>query len=77
MVHPTVTTAMRVATVPSRAASAAAAASCSRRASLSSSASGSGSRKPVFVDGARIPFVMSGTTYKDLLAVDLGKLALR
>eukprot|EP00904_Undaria_pinnatifida_P005603 jgi/Undpi1/2172/HiC_scaffold_12.g05558.m1 len=46
-----------------------------RRRTLSSSSSSS--RKPVFVDGARIPFVMSGTAYKDLLAVDLGKLAMR
>ncbi|CAN0054438.1 unnamed protein product [Ascophyllum nodosum] len=47
-----------------------------RRRALSSSST-SRSRKPVFVDGARIPFVTSGTAYKNLLAVDLGRLALR
>ncbi|CAM9251746.1 unnamed protein product [Ectocarpus sp. 4 AP-2014] len=81
MVHQGVTATMRsarAATVSSRAAAAAAArASCGRRANSSSASSSSSSRKPVFVDGARIPFVLSGTTYKDLLAVDLGKLALR
>jgi len=31
----------------------------------------------VFVDGARIPFSLANTIYKDLLAVDLGRLALK
>lgn len=52
--------AARAATASSR--TAAAAPSGGSRASLSAAAAGS--RKPVFVDGARIPFVMSGTAYK-------------
>jgi len=35
------------------------------------------SRVPVFVDGCRIPFVKAGTAYKDLMAVDLGRLSLK
>lgn len=31
----------------------------------------------VIVDGCRIPFTLAGTTYKDLLAVDLGRLAMK
>eukprot|EP00981_Chlorochromonas_danica_P000869 scaffold211_cov168-Ochromonas_danica.AAC.10 len=34
-------------------------------------------RNVVIVDGVRIPFTMAGTVYKDLLAVDLARLALR
>eukprot|EP00611_Tribonema_gayanum_P019889 TRINITY_DN3539_c0_g2_i1.p1 TRINITY_DN3539_c0_g2~~TRINITY_DN3539_c0_g2_i1.p1 ORF type:complete len:483 (-),score=156.70 TRINITY_DN3539_c0_g2_i1:349-1698(-) len=47
-----------------------------RRLLSSVASSAPSSRKPVFVDGARIPFAMSSTLYKDLMAVDLGKLAL-
>ncbi|CAM9352017.1 unnamed protein product [Chrysoparadoxa australica] len=32
---------------------------------------------PVYIDGCRIPFCLSGTVYKDLLAVDLSMLVLR
>ena len=31
----------------------------------------------VLIDGVRIPFTLAGTTYKDLLAVDLGRLAIK
>lgn len=31
----------------------------------------------VLVEGVRIPFTLAGTTYKDLLAVDLGRLAIK
>jgi len=34
-------------------------------------------RNVVIVDGCRIPFTLGGTTYSDLLAVDLGRLALK
>lgn len=34
-------------------------------------------RRVVVVDGCRIPFTLAGTAYKDLLAVDLGRLALK
>lgn len=34
-------------------------------------------RTPVLVEGVRIPFVLANTTYKDHMAVDLGKLALK
>jgi acetyl-CoA acetyltransferase len=34
-------------------------------------------RKVVLVDGCRLPFTLAGTAYKDLLAVDLGRLALK
>ncbi|CAM9266268.1 unnamed protein product [Phaeothamnion confervicola] len=44
---------------------------------LLSAAAPDASKMPVFIDGARIPFAMSGTTYKDKLAVDLAKLALQ
>jgi acetyl-CoA acetyltransferase len=33
-------------------------------------------RNVVLVDGCRIPFTLGGTVYKDLMAVDLGRLAL-
>ena len=33
--------------------------------------------RPVFVDGTRIPFALSGTTYTDHMAVDLARLALK
>lgn len=35
------------------------------------------SRRVVFVDGVRIPFKLSGTAYKDLIAQDLGRLAIK
>ena len=35
------------------------------------------SRRTVFVDGVRIPFMLSGTAYTDLLAVDLARLAVK
>ena len=34
-------------------------------------------KRVVVVDGARIPFAMAGTKYKDQMAVDLMRLALR
>lgn len=34
-------------------------------------------RRVVLVDGCRIPFAMSGTTYKDLIAQDLGRMAIK
>nr|HQU73011.1 acetyl-CoA C-acyltransferase [Calditrichia bacterium] len=37
---------------------------------------GKGLRRAVFVDGARIPFLKSGTGYKDLTSYDLARLAL-
>eukprot|EP00640_Fibrocapsa_japonica_P001913 CAMPEP_0113938228 /NCGR_PEP_ID=MMETSP1339-20121228/4634_1 /TAXON_ID=94617 /ORGANISM="Fibrocapsa japonica" /LENGTH=438 /DNA_ID=CAMNT_0000941233 /DNA_START=83 /DNA_END=1399 /DNA_ORIENTATION=- /assembly_acc=CAM_ASM_000762 len=41
------------------------------------SSSAARSTKVVFIDGCRIPFTLSGTAYKDLLAVDLGRLAMK
>jgi acetyl-CoA acetyltransferase len=35
------------------------------------------SRRPVFVSGTRIPFMLSGTAYNDLMAVDLMRLAIK
>mmetsp|Transcript_5316 Transcript_5316/g.8333 ORF Transcript_5316/g.8333 Transcript_5316/m.8333 type:complete len:439 (+) Transcript_5316:113-1429(+) len=35
------------------------------------------SRTPVFVDGCRIPFVKASTNYKDLMAVDLQRMAFK
>lgn len=35
------------------------------------------SHRPVFVDGTRIPFALSGTTYTNHMAVDLARLALK
>lgn len=35
------------------------------------------SRRPVFVSGTRIPFMLSGTAYTDLMAVDLMSLAIK
>ena len=40
-------------------------------------ATGSSSKRVVVVDGARIPFAMAGTKYKDQMAVDLMRYALR
>lgn len=40
-------------------------------------ASGSGPRNVVLVDGCRTPFHMSGTVFKDLIAQDLGRMALK
>ena len=34
-------------------------------------------RKVVVVDGIRLPFTLAGTAYKDLLAVDLARLAIK
>lgn len=34
-------------------------------------------RRPVFVSGTRIPFMLSGTAYNDLMAVDLMRLAIK
>jgi acetyl-CoA acetyltransferase len=34
-------------------------------------------RRVVVVDGCRIPFTLAGTAYKELLAVDLGRLVLK
>lgn len=34
-------------------------------------------RRAVLVDGARIPFAMAGTTYKDLIAQDLARMAIK
>ena len=48
-----------------------------RAASTASNSSLPASRKPVFVDGTRIPFALSGTTYSSLMAVDLARLALK
>ncbi len=42
-----------------------------------SSAASPASRRVVFVDGARIPFKLSGTDYKDMIAQDLGRLAIK
>lgn len=36
-----------------------------------------GKRNVVLVDGCRIPFTLAGTAYKDLMAVDLGRLAIK
>jgi hypothetical protein len=47
------------------------------RRSRAFSAGGGRAPLPVFVDGVRLPFAMSGTTYKDEMAVDLGKLAMK
>jgi hypothetical protein len=50
----------------------AAARSVSRSASSTSAAS-----SVVLIDGIRLPFTLAGTAYKDLLAVDLGRLAMK
>jgi len=42
-----------------------------------SSASAAKGRRVVVVDGGRIPFTMAGTTYKDYMAVDLQRFALK
>jgi acetyl-CoA acetyltransferase len=34
-------------------------------------------RNVVIVDGCRIPFTLAGTAYKNLMAVDLGRLAIK
>lgn len=34
-------------------------------------------RRAVLVDGVRTPFLMSGTGYKDLIAQDLGRMAIK
>jgi hypothetical protein len=52
---------------------AASAASVSSR----SASSTSGPASVVLVDGIRIPFTLAGTAYKDLMAVDLGRLAMK
>jgi acetyl-CoA acetyltransferase family protein len=39
--------------------------------------SGTGSRTPVLVDGCRIPFQRAGTGYTDLMAYDMGRMALK
>jgi len=44
---------------------------------FASTARASGPRNVVLVDGCRIPFHMSGTVYKDLIAQDLGRMALK
>lgn len=33
--------------------------------------------RPVFIDGTRIPFALSGTLYNDMMAVDLARLAIK
>jgi hypothetical protein len=35
------------------------------------------STRVVFVEGVRIPFMLSGTAYQDLIAQDLGRMALK
>jgi acetyl-CoA acyltransferase len=46
--------------------------------SFSSSAATSAAKPSVvLVDGVRIPFTLAGTAYKDYLAVDLGRLAMK
>ncbi|NBC87356.1 MAG: acetyl-CoA C-acyltransferase [Bacteroidetes bacterium] len=39
--------------------------------------SGAGSRTPVLIDGCRIPFQRAGTGYTDLMAYDMGRMALK
>ena len=39
--------------------------------------SGAGSRTPVPIDGCRIPFQRAGTGYTDLMAYDMGRMALK
>jgi len=39
--------------------------------------SGAGSRTPVLIDGCRIPFQRAGTAYTDLMAYDMGRMALK
>lgn len=39
--------------------------------------SGAGSRTPVLIDGCRIPFQRAGTNYTDLMAYDMGRMALK
>ena len=39
--------------------------------------SSTGKRNVVLVDGCRIPFTLAGTAYKNYLAVDLARLALK
>ena len=48
-----------------------------RAAALRRGLSTSQSKRVVVVDGARIPFAMAGTKYKDQMAVDLMRYALR
>ena len=38
---------------------------------------GAGSRTPVLIDGCRIPFQRAGTAYTDLMAYDMGRMALK
>lgn len=33
--------------------------------------------RTVFIEGQRIPFMLSGTAYNDLIAQDLGRMALK
>jgi acetyl-CoA acyltransferase len=40
-------------------------------------AAASAPRRAVFVEGGRIPFMLSGTAYKDLIAQDLARMALK
>lgn len=42
---------------------------------FASAASAPAAKKVVFVDGARIPFAMAGTTYKDKISYDLARIA--
>lgn len=44
---------------------------------LSSAAKSSKARNVVLVDGCRIPFTLAGTFYKDYMAVDLARFALK
>ena len=45
--------------------------------SFASAASSSSAPSVVLIDGIRIPFTLAGTAYKDYLAVDLGRLAMK
>lgn len=54
-----------------------AAAAAKHARGVSTTRSAAAGRDVVFVDGCRTPFHMSGTVYKDLIAQDLGRLALK